>query len=127
MDLSEGHPLTDPTPSGWDGLDRRPSDKTELILHRLSSMERGMQDVNASLNKLAEHMARLALVEERIGQVNDALGRAFKELDAAKARVATLEQAAPLTKTATEWVFKAVLAGVSLVAVYVAAKTGLKP
>ena len=116
-----------PEPRAYGGEERRAGDKTDLILYRLDRMDLAMQDVHSTMGKLAESMSRLVLVEERIPQVNEALGRAFKELDSVKGRVTALEQAAPLNKTATDWTFKTIQAAALAAVLYVAAKTGLKP
>ena len=126
MDMTHEHKFM-PESRPYIGDERRANDKTELILHRLNSMDKAMQDVHASMGKLADSMSRLVLVEERIAQVNEALGRAFKELDSAKGRIAQLEQSAPINKTVSDWVLKAMQGAAGAAIFYVAVKTGLKP
>lgn len=126
-------------PPRWDGHTERRAPELEgigLILHRISAVEVSQSNLNDSVNELVRSMTKLALAEERIAQVNEAIGRAFKEIskqgdqftDLQKlidGRLSRLEQAAPLNRQANNWVFGAV-AGLALAAaVFVGAHTGL--
>ena len=118
----------------WDGSDRRAFKQSEtpsmdVVVMRLERMEETQGKIEASLEKLAESMARLALNEERISYLNEALSRAFKDIEklatAVEARLANLEKVAPLNNQARVWV-QAALIGLAVAAcAYVGFHTGL--
>lgn len=109
-------------------LRRRGTDPMiEILVHKVTKME-------ASIDKLADAIAKLAVIEERQTADRAALERAFnsiarvgERLDKICDRIDTLEQAAPMTAKTNQWVFEAVKWCVVIVGTFVAVKTGLKP
>lgn len=91
-------------------------------------LSRDMTETRETMREIAKALNRLALAEERISQVNDALSRAFKQIDVVSEklnkfdtnlgdRVYKLELAQPLAKQSQSWVANAVWACVVLVGV----------
>ena len=103
---------------------------------QIQALTRDMGEMRDAMKDVAKAMNRLALAEERIAQVNEALGRAFKQIDAVNdklakfdpelsGRVMKLELNQPLQKQTQTWVQNAVWAAVVLVGMFAAKKLGL--
>ena len=118
-------------------LRRRGTDPAlEIIAHKVTKME-------ASMDRVAEALVTLALVEERQNNDRAALERAFAaiqsseersiqafekaiaKLEKVEARVDTLEQAAPITSQTNRRVENAIWAAAAAAGMYVAKKVGL--
>ena len=78
------------------------------IAATLDHLSKDMAEVRTSVKELASAVTRLALVEERQSNANEALARAFKELDRHDRRLNTIEQAQPLQKQSAHIVQSAV-------------------
>lgn len=78
------------------------------IAAKLDNLQGDMSEMKASIRELATAVARLALVEERQSNANEALTRAFKELDRHDRRLNVIEQAQPLQKHSSNIVQNAV-------------------
>ena len=107
----------------------------EVIAHKVTKME-------ASMDKVADALTKLAVIEERQTADRAALERAFTAIQAsdercAKAfektvaklekiegRVDVLEQAAPISAQTSQWVMNAVWAAAAAAAMYIAKKIG---
>jgi len=81
-----------------------------LAMERISAIADDMRDVKANMGRLADAVAKLAIVEERQVADRQALARAFAEIDKVSARVAAIEQAQPIQKQSSDWVQRAVAA-----------------
>ena len=81
--------------------------------------------MNETLNKLAEAVNKLALVEERQTQFAAAQERSFKALERLEARVGALELHVPANKRISIWVDRATWGGLGLMAMAVIKKSGL--
>ena len=103
---------------------------------QIQALTRDMGEMRDAMKDVAKAMNRLALAEERIAQVNEALGRAFKQIDGVNDRLAKLdptvaervlklELAQPIAKQTHAWVQDAVWAAVVLVGMFIAKKVGL--
>lgn len=108
----------------------------EVIMHKVTKME-------TSIDKLAEAITKLAVIEERQTADRAALERAFtaiqksdercaaafqktvEKLEKIESRVDSLESAAPITKQTNQWVTTAVWAAAAAFAMYVAKKLGV--
>lgn len=108
----------------------------EILVHKVTKME-------TSIDKLAEAITKLAVIEERQTADRAALERAFmaiqksdercaeafqktvEKLEKIEARVDALESAAPITKQTNQWVTTAVWAAAAAFAMYVAKKLGI--
>lgn len=103
-----------------------------VILTRLSTLSEDIGEMRGAMKELAQSVAKLALIEERQAQANEALARAFKQIDkislkveAIESRVATIERELPMQKQASAWVVAAVWAAAGLAVMFVGKKVGL--
>ena len=108
----------------------------EVLVHKVTKME-------SSMDKVADALTKLAVVEERQSSDRAALERAFAAIQASdercaqafektvaklekiESRVDTLEQAAPITEQTNQWVSKAMWAAAAAFAMYLAKKLGI--
>jgi len=108
----------------------------EVLVHKVTKME-------SSMDKVADALTKLAVVEERQSSDRAALERAFSAIQASdercaqafektvaklekiESRVDTLEQAAPITEQTNQWVSKAMWAAAAAFAMYLAKKLGI--
>jgi hypothetical protein len=97
----------------------------EVLVHKVSKME-------ASMDKMADAVTKLAVVEERQTAHHAALERAFNSIagindkfDKLLQRIERLEGAAPLNTQAQKWVERALWAAAAAAVMYVAKKVGL--
>jgi chromosome segregation ATPase len=108
----------------------------EVIMHKVTKMEN-------SIDKLADAITKLAVIEERQTADRAALERAFTaiqksddrcaeafektvaKLEKIEGRIDVLESAAPITQQTNQWVSKAMWAAAAAFAMYVAKKLGI--
>ena len=108
----------------------------EVIMHKVTKMDN-------SIDKLADAITKLAVVEERQTADRAALERAFAaiqksdercaeafektvdKLEKIESRIDVLESAAPITAQTNQWVSKAMWAAAAAFAMYVAKKIGI--
>jgi hypothetical protein len=106
-------------------LRRRAADPAiEILVHKVSKME-------MSMDKMADAVTKLAVVEERQTAHHAALERAFASIagindkfDRLIGRIEKLEGAAPLNSQTQKWVERALWAAAAAAAMYVAKKVG---
>lgn len=109
-------------------LRRRAADPMiEILVHKVSKME-------ASMDKMADAVTKLAVVEERQTAHHAALERAFNAIsgindkfDKMLSRIEKLESVAPANADTNQWIKDAMKWCVVIVAGFVAVKVGLKP
>lgn len=107
-------------------LRRRAADPMiEVLVHKVSKMEQ-------SMDKMADAVTKLAVVEERQTAHHAALERAFTSIagindkfDKLIGRIEKLESAAPLQDRTQKWVETALWAAAAAAAMYIAKKVGL--
>ena len=99
----------------------------EVLVHKVSKME-------ASMDKMADAVTKLAVVEERQTAHHAALERAFSAIsgindkfDKLIGRIEKLESVAPANADTNAWIKDAMKWCVVIVAGFVAVKVGLKP
>lgn len=99
----------------------------EVLVHKVSKME-------ASMDKMADAVTKLAVVEERQTAHHAALERAFSAIsgindkfDKLIGRIEKLESVAPANADTNAWIKDAMKWCVVIVVGFVAAKVGLKP
>lgn len=103
-----------------------PADPMLAILkHRIETMHEDFTEMRTVLKELSAAITRLALIEERQGQSNEAQERAFKVLAALEQRVSALEKRVPENNRTTLWLDRAALSAVAAVFVYIAKQVGL--
>jgi len=103
-----------------------------LLSQRVNDLHEGFSEVRSTLKEVADALVILARVDERQGQANAAIDRAFKAIEKAEARVdklvervATLEQQQPLQKQVDLWFLSGVWATAGLTVMFVAKKLSL--
>ena len=96
------------------------------------SLREDIGELRLAMTKVAEALERLARLEERHASSANAIERAFTEvaklevkLIASELRLTALEVAQPLHKKSTEWIDKAVLGAVTVIALVILKKVGL--
>jgi len=117
-----------------DKVDRRmPDHNMALVAARLESFEASFDDLKGDMRKMAEAVTKLAVMEERQVSANHAQERAFgairrveEDVIAVRSKVSALEIASVDSKRTSAWIDRAVLAIVLAVAMFIAAKVGLK-
>jgi hypothetical protein len=75
---------------------------------KFETMSSDIASIKGTMERVADAITRLAVVEERQVQTNGAITRAFNELDKHEGRIRTLEDAQPLQKQTSNWVDRAV-------------------
>ena|SRR3972149_4883016 len=79
------------------------------VEEQVKNIAAGMERVNEVLTSVADSLCRLAVIEEKHNNVNNALGRAFTAIDGHDLRLGEIEKNLPYLKLASGWVFKAVI------------------
>lgn len=86
-------------------------DKSDLLAYRLEAVGADLQEIKTTMRDLAAAVQRLAVIEERQTVTNDAVGRAFSEIErvlknqeALSARITRLELAQPIQAQTSDWV-----------------------
>lgn len=120
-----------------------PDRDVNVVITRLGVLSEDVHELKDTLRQIASAVSRLALVEERQMQTNEALSRAFKTIDKAEsraldvegkaavrtsaleARVSTLERDMPMQKHASGWVMSAVWAAAGLAALLILNRLGI--
>ena len=109
-----------------------PDQDINVVITRLGLLSEDVSDLKDTLREIATAVTRLALVEERQMQTNEALSRAFKAIDkldtrmsALDARLASIERDLPMQKQTSGWVVSGVLALAALAWTVVVKKMGV--
>ena len=109
-----------------------PDHNTDVILARLTMLSDDIGEMRGAMKELAHSVAKLALIEERQTQANEALARAFKAIDKVEHRIGLVEQRLsnierdmPMQKQTSGWVMSGVVAAAGLAVMFVAKKAGL--
>lgn len=103
-----------------------------MLAQRVDALHDGFSEVRATLKEVADALVILARVDERQGQANAAIDRAFKAIEKADGRVeklaervATLEQQQPLQKQVNLWFLSGVWWAAGLSVMFAAKALGL--
>ena len=109
-----------------------PESDINVVITRLGILSDDVGELKETLRQIATAVTRLALVEERQSQTNEALGRAFKSIDkidgkltGIEQRIGSLERMQPIQQQTNGWVLTAVWAAAGAAAMFVAKKTGI--
>jgi hypothetical protein len=92
---------------------------------KLNQMSQELSEIKTDMKQLVAAMTRLALAEERIGQVNSALERSFRRIDALEQASVQQRIDGSSATRATVWVDRGIVAAVGAAAMFIAKKTGL--
>lgn len=81
-----------------------PETDLAVAIAKIESISGDMAEIKQTMRELANAVSRLAVIEERQTATNDAIGRAFKDINAIGARVTVLEANQPLQKQSSDLV-----------------------
>ena len=103
-----------------------------VVITRLGILSDDVGELKETLRQIASAVTRLALVEERQMQTNEALSRAFKQIEkldlkltGIEQRLGTLERLQPLQQQTNGWVMTSVWIAAGAAVMFVAKKTGI--
>lgn len=109
-----------------------PESDINVVITRLGILSDDVGDLKETLRQIATAVTRLALVEERQSQTNEALGRAFKSIDkldmkltGIEQRLGALERMQPLQQQTNGWVMTSVWIAAGAAVMFVAKKAGI--
>ena len=109
-----------------------PESDINVVITRLGLLSEDVGELKETLRQIATAVTRLALVEERQMQTNEALSRAFKQIDkldlkltGIEQRLGTLERMQPLQQQTNGWVMTSVWIAAGAAVMFVAKKTGI--
>ena len=108
-----------------------PESDINVVITRLGILSDDVGELKETLRQIASAVTRLALVEERQMQTNEALSRAFKQIDkldlkltSIEQRLGALERMQPQQQQTTTWVVSAVWAAAGAAFFFIAKKAG---
>lgn len=109
-----------------------PESDINVVITRLGLLSDDVGELKETLRQIASAVTRLALVEERQMQTNEALSRAFKQIEkldlkltGIEQRLGTLERLQPLQQQTNGWVMTSVWIAAGAAVMFVAKKTGI--
>ena len=111
-----------------------PESDINVVITRLGLLSEDVGELKETLRQIASAVTRLALVEERQMQTNEALSRAFKQIDKVELkltgieqRLGSLERLQPQQQQTSAWVTTMLLATAGAAVMFVAKKVGILP
>ena len=111
-----------------------PDSDINVVITRLGLLSDDVGELKETLRQIATAVTRLALVEERQSQTNEALSRAFKQIDKVELkltgieqRIGALERMQPLQQQTNGWVTTMLWATAGAAVMFVAKKVGILP
>ena len=109
-----------------------PDSDINVVITRLGLLSEDVGELKETLRQIASAVTRLALVEERQMQTNEALSRAFKQIDkldlkltGIEQRIGSLERMQPMQQQTNGWVMTSVWVAAGAAVMFVAKKTGI--
>ena len=109
-----------------------PDSDINVVITRLGLLSEDVGELKETLRAIASAVTRLALVEERQMQTNEALSRAFKQIDkldlklvGIEQRLSALKRLQPQQQQTTTWVVSAVWAAAGAAFFFIAKKAGI--
>lgn len=109
-----------------------PDQDINVVITRLGLLSADVGELKETLREIASAVTRIALVEERQMQTNEALSRAFKQIDkldlklvGLEHRLIALERMQPIQQQTSGWVMTAVWIAAGAAVMFVAKKTGV--
>lgn len=111
-----------------------PDPDINVVITRLGLLSDDVGELKETLRQIATAVTRLALVEERQSQTNEALSRAFKQIDkvelkltGVEQRLVSLERLQPQQQQTSAWVTTMLWATAGAAVMFVAKKVGILP
>lgn len=109
-----------------------PDPDINVVITRLGLLSDDVGELKETLRQIATAVTRLALVEERQSQTNEALSRAFKQIDKVELkltgieqRLGSLERLQPQQQQTSAWVTTMLWATAGAAVMFVAKKVGI--
>lgn len=109
-----------------------PDPDINVVITRLGLLSDDVGELKETLRQIATAVTRLALVEERQSQTNEALSLAFKQIDKVEIkltsiehRLVALERMQPQQQQTSAWVTTMLWATAGAAVMFVAKKVGL--
>ena len=109
-----------------------PDSDINVVITRLGLLSEDVGELKETLRQIASAVTRLALVEERQMQTNEALSRAFKAIDkldiklvSVEQRIGSLERMQPQQQQTSAWVTTMLWAAAGAAVMFVAKKAGI--
>ena len=109
-----------------------PDSDINVVITRLGLLSEDVGELKETLRQIASAVTRLALVEERQMQTNEALSRAFKQIDkldiklvSVEQRIGSLERMQPQQQQTSAWVTTMLWAAAGAAVMFVAKKVGI--
>ena len=117
-------------PENWGGEERRAN--VSVLEARLAALHSDVTDMKDALSSLTTAITKLALVEERQAQSQQAVERAFTAIakvegaiDRLTDRITSLEIRSPAGEKASQWMERIAIGAVSVLIMGVLAKSGI--
>ena len=111
-----------------------PDSDINVVITRLGLLSDDVGELKETLRQIATAVTRLALVEERQSQTNEALSRAFKQIDKVELkltgieqRLVSLERVQPQQQQTSSWVTTMLWVTAGAAVMFVAKKVGILP
>ena len=111
-----------------------PDSDINVVITRIGLLSDDVGELKETLRQIASAVTRLALVEERQMQTNEALSRAFKQIDkveikltSIEQRLVALERMQPQQQQTSAWVTTMLWATAGAAVMFVAKKVGILP
>lgn len=111
-----------------------PDSDINVVITRLGLLSDDVGELKETLRQIASAVTRLALVEERQSQTNEALSRAFKQIDKVELkltgieqRLGSLERMQPQQQQTSAWVTTMLWVAAGAAVMFVAKKVGILP
>ena len=111
-----------------------PDSDINVVITRLELLSDDVGELKETLRQIATAVTRLALVEERQSQTNEALSRAFKQIDKVdlkltgiEQRLGSLERLQPQQQQTSAWVTTMLWVTAGAAVMFVAKKVGILP
>ena len=109
-----------------------PDSDINVVITRLGLLSEDVGELKETLRQIASAVTRLALVEERQMQTNEALSRAFKAIDkldiklvSVEQRIGSLERMQPQQQQTSAWVTTMLWAAAGAAVMFIAKKAGI--
>ena len=103
----------------YEGSERRSTESDiKQLASQLQSLNSDVTEIKMAMKDLAAAITKLALVEERQSNANQAQERAFAAIERIEQRLMALEKQAPLNSQAQRWIERGVIATVAAVLVF---------
>ncbi len=85
-----------------------PETDLAVAIAKIESISGDMAEIKQTMRELAVAVSKLAVIEERQASTNDAITRAFKDINKLSDRIVVLEQNQPIQKQSSDLVQAAI-------------------